>query len=306
MSLRVPTIFALLNAALIVGCGAKVAVDPSPSGGGAGGSGGTGGVPTTTSTTTTSTTTTTTTSTTSTGTGGGPVDAGPDASPPPPPAVYAHSGAALFLIDPAAQTFKVVGNFAGCNSVVDLAVDHTGRVFATAPDALYRVDPANAVCTLVASGSSYPNSLSFVPAGTLDPDKDALVGYRDATYLRIDEESGAITEIGSLQGGFVSSGDLVAHPDGTAFLSAKGPGCNNSDCYLQIDPKSGGLVAVLGKIGATDVWGLAFWGGTRYAFTKSGGALVLDASGHGSPLTLSGLSSGFTFWGAGSSTAAAQ
>src|SRR5262249_37668728 len=125
-----------------------------------------------------------------------------------------NSGAALFLLDPVAHTFGVVGNFKGCDKVVDLAVDRTGRIFATTPNGLFRVDAGDATCTPIGGAGTYPNSLSFVPAGTLDPEADALVGFLDAQYVRIDETTGAVTPIGGIGGGYVSSGDLVALPDG--------------------------------------------------------------------------------------------
>jgi len=37
---------------------------------------------------------------------------------------------------------------------------------------------------LIADGD-YPTSLSFVPAGTVDPDEEALVGFVDEQYIRI-------------------------------------------------------------------------------------------------------------------------
>jgi len=46
----------------------------------------------------------------------------------------------------------------------------------------------------------YPNALSFVPAGTADPGKEALVGYATSigdslavTYVQIDTTTGAMT-----------------------------------------------------------------------------------------------------------------
>jgi len=43
--------------------------------------------------------------------------------------------------------------------------------------AFYKLDLANAACSFIASGS-YPNSLSFIPKGTLDPNAEAL-GLRE-------------------------------------------------------------------------------------------------------------------------------
>jgi hypothetical protein len=292
VSFRVLALSSLLS--LVTACGAKVAIDPQPGSGGAGGT-------TTSSTTTTSTTTTTTT----TGTGGAPFDAGADVLPPPPVAVYANSGGALFLLDPAAQTFGVIGNFKGCEKVVDLAVDRAGRIFVTTPMGLFRVDAGDATCTPIGGAGNYPNSLSFVPAGTLDPEVDALVGFLDDKYVRIDENSGAVTTIGSLNGGaYVSSGDLVALPDGRTYLTVKGGGCQ--DCLVQVDPKTGTLLTIIGKIGFGEVYGLAYWGGVTYGFTKGGGVLQIDLNtGNGVPIMFPSFPVGLTFWGAGSSTAAA-
>ena len=66
-------------------------------------------------------------------------------------------------------------------------------MFATTLDGLFTIDTKTAKCTLVASGSTYPNMLSFVPAGTLDPMDEALVGYVADTYVRINTKSGKMT-----------------------------------------------------------------------------------------------------------------
>ncbi len=68
-------------------------------------------------------------------------------------------------------------------------------MYATSDQGVYKVDRMTAVCTLLASGGAYPNSLSFVPAGTLDPSVEALVGYSGSTYVRIDTTSGAMTSV---------------------------------------------------------------------------------------------------------------
>ena len=59
---------------------------------------------------------------------------------------------------------------------------------------------------------TYPNSLSFVPKGTVDPNVEALVGYNGGTYVRIDTVTGAVTSIGNLGSGYSSSGDIVRLP----------------------------------------------------------------------------------------------
>jgi hypothetical protein len=265
-------------AALAFGCGARVAVDLSPGSGGAA----------------------STTTVAAGGGGAGPVDAGPDALPPPTVAVYVNSGAALFAIDPVAQTFSEVGNFKGCDHVVDIAVDSAGQIFGTTTTGLFRIDAYDATCTPVGTSAQYPNSLAFTPAGTLDPYKEVLVGYLDTTYVRIDTDTGAVSAVGALNGGFTSSGDLIVLQYGLAYLTGKGQGCD--DCLLQVNPTSGGLVQLLGDVGVGDVYGLAYKYGALYGFTKAGAVLLLDTTtGHGTPLALPGVPIGVTYWGAASS-----
>jgi hypothetical protein len=237
--------------------------------------------------------------------GGGP--APESSSPAPVSLVYAHSADTLYRLDPATQQIAVVAPFSGgCTSVIDLAVDSNANAFVTTFTDLWKVDLATAACTFVASGS-YPNSLSFVPKGTLDPNAEALVGYVGSTYIRIDPTSGAITNVGTLTGGYASSGDIVSVIGGGTFLTVKGGPNSCADCLLQVDPKTGDLVQDYGSVQHVDVFGLAFWAGTAYGFDDAGvvfsigwqnGALVTaDIPVPNPPPNLS-------FWGAGSTTSA--
>src|SRR6185369_1470696 len=122
------------------------------------------------------------------GNDGGPIfqdssipEAGPpaDVSQPPVDYVYAHSPTVLYKVDPLKKTMTTIGNFSqncAAENVIDIAVDANNNGYATTFAGFYKLDLTNAKCTLVTQGS-YPNSLSFVPAGTLDPNAEALVGY---------------------------------------------------------------------------------------------------------------------------------
>jgi hypothetical protein len=109
-----------------------------------------------------------------------------DGGPPPlmPGEVYGHSSGTLFKLEPYSQVVTTIGPFNGCSSVIDLAIDKDSKIIATTFDGIYWVDKTNAKCTLIAQGG-YPNSLSFVPEGILDPVKEVLVGYQNSTYVRI-------------------------------------------------------------------------------------------------------------------------
>src|ERR1700722_844747 len=112
--------------------------------------------------------------------------------------VYAHSPDTLYRLDPSNDQIAVVGPFSGgCDQVIDIAIDSSSNAYVTTETDLWKVSLTSAACTHVASGS-YPNSLSFVPKGTLDPNAEALVGYLGATYIRIDTTTGAVTTIGNL------------------------------------------------------------------------------------------------------------
>ncbi|HEY8072478.1 MAG TPA: hypothetical protein VIF62_00165 [Labilithrix sp.] len=235
---------------------------------------------------------------------------GPQAPPAPPGAsteiheVFGHSADTLYKLDPDTKAVSVVGDFNGCSQVIDIALDATSILYATTQEGLFTVDKATAKCASIASGS-YPNSLSFVPAGTVDPSVEALVGYQGSDYVRIDTKTGAISTIGSLGKNMTSSGDIVSVKGGSTYLTVKGPSCN--DCLVEVDPKTGGIVKNWATVSHTDVFGLAFWGGKVYGFDNGGDLfeVAFDTSGiHTTPIAIPSKPSGLSFWGAGSTTSA--
>lgn len=220
--------------------------------------------------------------------------------------VYGHSSKTLYKLEPKTKDVTVVGNFT-CNQVTDIALDESSMMYAVSFEGLYRIDKATAACTLIKRGTSYPNSLSFVPKGTLDPEREALVGYEQDKYVRIDTQTGAITVIGNLgPGGLRSSGDIVSVKGGKTYLTVKDNArCKTSDCLVEVDPKTGAIVHNWGSIEHDNVFGIAFWGGRVYGFNDKGtlfevtfGQTQLSTQ----PIAIPQRPSGLSFWGAGSST----
>ncbi|APR86937.1 Peptidyl-prolyl cis-trans isomerase [Minicystis rosea] len=296
-----PMRFSLLGLALlVVGCSAAT----SGEGGNTGGTGGS--AATTTGSAGGSSTTTSTASGTgggftfgtggSGGTGGG--DITPDVA-----EVFAHSASVLYRLDPTDKSVTTIGNFQSCgSSVIDIAIDKDGTMFATTFSGLYKVNKQNAACTHISDGG-YPNSLSFVPKGTVDPNVEALVGYTGSTYVRIDTTTGAVTPIGAISGGYFSSGDIVSVIGGGTYLTVNGNGC--SDCIIEVDPKTGDLKKMIGPLGHSAVYGLAFWGGFAYGFDDSGQLFQIDlTNGASTNIPMPNPPAGLSFWGAGSTTAA--
>jgi hypothetical protein len=219
--------------------------------------------------------------------------------------VYGHSADTLYSVDPNTKSVSVVGSFSGCGgSVIDLALDKDSNMFVTTFNGFFRVDRTNAACTPIKSGT-YPNSLSFVPKGTVDPNAEALVAYQGSTYVRIDTTSGAITNIGSIGGGLSSSGDIVSVIGGSTFLTVKGNNCN--DCIVEVNPATGALVKNWGSVGHADVFGLAFWAGIAYGFDNGGELFAITFNGTSvttAPITIPNPPAGLSFYGAGSTTSA--
>ncbi len=219
--------------------------------------------------------------------------------------VFGHSSGTLYKLEPYSKQVTVVGPFQGCSGVIDLAIDKDSKIIATTSGGIYWIDKTNAKCTLIANGS-YPNSLSFVPAGTLDPNEDVLVGYQGSTYVRISTTSGQVTQIGAIGNGYNSSGDIVSVKGGGTYLTVNGNGCG--DCLIQVDPKTGALIENWGDTGYSSVFGIAFWAGSVYGFTNFGqlfemtfsnGQLVVSGE-----IAIPNAPADLSFWGAGSTTIA--
>jgi hypothetical protein len=234
-----------------------------------------------------------------------------DTGPPPMTAVvYAESPNTLYQLDPTTNAISVVAPFSGdcaaradCSDVIDIALDEMSNGYATTFGALYSFDPKTAVTKFIHKGP-YPNSLSFVPKGTLDPAAETLVGYDGAVYIKIDTTTGIITPVGKLTGGYTSSGDIVSVIGGGTFLTVKGVGCG--DCLLQVDPKTGDIIQNYGSVNHASVFGLAFWGGVAYGFDDMG--VVFSITFPAGKLTtndipIPGMGPG-QFYGAGSTTSA--
>jgi hypothetical protein len=227
----------------------------------------------------------------------------PDGGPTEKAEVYAHSPDTLYRLDPITKQMTKVGAFAGCSTVIDIALDKNGAMFGTGFGELYKINKATAACTLVANGS-YPNSLSFVPAGTVDPVNEALVGYVGASYVRINTTSGAVSTIGSLgNNGYASSGDVVSLIGGSSYLTVTGNGCG--DCLVEINPKTGALMTNIGALNHSSVFGLAYWAGTAYGFDGSGTLFQINVQTAATMnIPIPNAPPGLVFYGAGSTTAA--
>lgn len=184
--------------------------------------------------------------------------------------MYTHSGDELFRVSPSTLQVTSVGTFApNSPHMNDLAVTPDGGLYGISSNNLYRVSPADATVTWVAKVPGTVNvALTFDINGTL------LAADKSGALRRIDPATGKVTPIGSYGPGFGSSGDLVGLKDGTLY-DVNDVGAKSNNVLIRVDPTTGQATEV-GPIGYRMVWGLSFWGGTLYGFTRAGKFLSID------------------------------
>jgi hypothetical protein len=179
--------------------------------------------------------------------------------------------------------------------------------------ALVTIDAATAHCEILNRSDSLPTSLTYVPVGTLLPDREALVGYASDRYVQIDPATGTMTQIGLLNGAasggtqWVSSGDVVSIMGGGTYLTVvpAGGAQPGGDRIVEVNPKTGALVRVIGPTGSDGVLGLGYWGGVAYGFTLDGRLIQIDlATGVGTDIPIPNPDPDLAFLGAGTTTIA--
>ncbi len=236
--------------------------------------------------------------------------------------VYGHSDTTLYKLEPYSKTVSIVGNFDCLGNAAalgggmwDIAIDKDGHMVGSMNNglgagAMVTIDKATAHCTVFKTGS-YPNSLTYLPAGTLLPNSEALVGYNRDSYVQISTQNASVTTIGNLNPGpngqnWESSGDIVSIIGDKTYLTVKPYGATSgTDSIVEVDPKTGKIVKIIGNTGFTKLWGLGYWAGVAYGFSATGQLASIDlTTGVGTAIPLKNVPAGLSFWGAGVTTAA--
>ena len=233
--------------------------------------------------------------------------------------VYAHSSSVLWAVDPRTNTLRNVGTFsfaAGAppdHSMTDVAVDANGGLVGTTSSALYRIDTASAACTLIAMlpipsgvGSAGFVGLTYLPAGTLDPSSEVLVGgASNGTYWRIDPSTGIATMLGQMRVGSTTyqlSGDFVSVQGAGTFATVRTANASSGspDQLARVNESTGELT-LIGSTGFQQIFGLAYYRNTLYGFTNAGQFISIDImTGRGRMISTPAMQ----FYGAGVTTLA--
>ena len=240
--------------------------------------------------------------------------------------VFGHSRSTLYRLEPRTRRVTRVGDF-NCVSVgpdsgdsadgmTDIAIDRDGAMYGVgrgAPGAafhmLVRVDIETGRCTRIGDVMfegvlTQVQGLGFVPAGTIDPAREALMGVdNNGNYLRIDPGSAVATRAGVISvASDTRGGDFVSIIGGGTYLIASG------NRLVTFNPSSGAALAertIIETPGDALGMGLGYWGGTVYAFTILGRIYAIDTrTGMTTEVPLVDAPPGLSFRGAAVTTAA--
>ena len=165
--------------------------------------------------------------------------------------------------------------------MLDIAIDRAGNMVGTAAMSehavingrLVSIDKMTAACTVLKTGS-YPNSLAFVPVGTVLPDREALVGYVNDSYVQINPDTGLVSTVGNLNAvaaanPWMSSGDIVSIVGGGTYVTIIPRGSvtadPDGDRIAEVNPATGTIIRVIGATGATGLSASATGAGSRTA-----------------------------------------
>ncbi|NOZ00699.1 MAG: hypothetical protein GXP54_02265, partial [Deltaproteobacteria bacterium] len=109
-----------------------------------------------------------------------------------PNTVYAHTSKVLYSMDVKTLQLTKTGSFSwpadgGGHQMTDVALDRYGVLYGVTFDRLYTCHPLTVVCKNLGELPKSFNGLTLVPAGTVLPDSDALIGIaNDGGWYRLD------------------------------------------------------------------------------------------------------------------------
>lgn len=233
--------------------------------------------------------------------------------------IWAHSDVNMYLLDLDTVTATGQTSFTdqgaitwlnesnqpltGGDALTDLAINSAGEAYGCSFTHLYHLDLTSLAVKArrVAPLAEGFNALTFVPAGTLDPAQEVLVGTAAGTDMlyRINVVTGSTAIIGHYGGGYISSGDIVAVQGVGVFATVKVDGSTAADKLASINPTTGAATIIGSNIGYASLWGLGYWNGVLYGFGSDGRIISIDpTTGRGAVYQAWSA----TYWGAGVTT----
>jgi hypothetical protein len=224
--------------------------------------------------------------------------------------VYAHSSEKLYTMDVKTYVVTEIGSFqwpadGGGHLMTDIGIDQYGMFYGVTFDRLYRCHPQTADCKLLGLLPQTFNGLTFVPAGTVEPDQEVLIGISTTGNwyrLKVDPLGGTITQeqLGAYGPGYSSSGDAYSILGIGTFAAVNKSG-QAANYLVKIDPTNGSVIQEIGPISSPtntygSIYGLAGWTTRAFAFDSSGDVLLIEI---GTAEVTKIADTNVSWWGAG-------
>lgn len=190
---------------------------------------------------------------------------------------YAHTASDLWSFDVVTNGAAPIGPLGVDGGVLtDIAIDRYGVLYAITFDDLYVCHPQTTECWWLGALPQSSNGLTFLPAGTLLPDEDALVGIaQDGSWslLTVVGTTVQSSSVGAYPAGWGSSGDVFSVL-GTGTFAAVDQG--SVDTIYEVDPLNGDFVREVASLPYSGIWGIAGWDDAIFAFDSTGDVLSMD------------------------------
>ena len=224
-----------------------------------------------------------------------------------PKKIYAHSSGVLSTVDVVDYTVTTVGPFkwpmdGGSHQMTDVAIDRYGVLYGVTFERAYVCNPVSAQCFVLGELPGSYNGLTWIPAGTLDPNKDSLIGITNNgtwNHLKIMNGQVQAVQLGSYGAGYSSAGDAFSI-EGVGTFAAVNKNGKTSTIIVTVDPLNGKILSELAVTeGYNSVFGLAGWEGLILAFDSSKQMIKIDPK---TKVVTNLGNKGVAWWGAGVGT----
>lgn len=184
--------------------------------------------------------------------------------------VYANTATELYEIEPTTGDHTYIGTFHAASGtqpsgIFDLAIDAQGVMYA-GDDAgrIWLIDPGTAQATPNCEQDVSPTGMAFTPDGEL-----IIAGSNRVVVL--DPTTCSTREV-LADSPFVTSGDIVGHPDGYLYWTVVG---TNSDRLVRIDPSDWSQFD-LGPVPFDDLFGVGYADDELFGFSAAGHTIAID------------------------------
>lgn len=179
---------------------------------------------------------------------------------------YAHSGIALYAIDPFAKTLQEIGT--DLPNLQDIDTHPNGALLGVTFDGLFQYDDLRDYWFQVGefgnNGPSDPNGMAVDLSGRM------FVTSEDELY-EVDIVDGAASLVGNLGGEYYSSGDCVVNKQDSLYMTSKH---DDATDWLMLINRDNGMATEVGPIGFTRVFALTAAWGKLFGLTDDGGKLI--------------------------------